>query len=309
MKTKRMTILSILCLILALFPAWAEGNDAAALQKDVVVLFTSDVHCAVDQGWGYGGIYAVRQSFARDNHVLLVDDGDAVQGEAIGLMTKGEAIVDIMNAEGIDGRPVRIIQNAETNLGDLCADAYLNHFEGADIAMANGSGIRADLNRGDITCNDVLTVLPYGTKLDLIEVRGRQVLDALEWSVHAIPEEFGGFEHVAGLTFEFDPDIPSPCVSDGAGLFVRVDEVMPRRVRNVRVGSDPLDPEGTYRLVTNDYILMDGDGFTMFRGASLLENGAEDSQALLEYIVGPLGGVIGEAYAQPYGQGRMVSVR
>jgi len=41
----------------------------------------------------------------------------------------------------------------------------------------------------------------------------------------------------------------------------------------------------------------------------LLENGAEDSQALLEYIVGPLGGVIGEAYAQPYGQGRMVSVR
>ena len=66
MKTKRMTILSILCLILALFPAWAEGNDAPALQKDVVILFTSDVHCAVDQGWGYGGIYAVRQSFARD---------------------------------------------------------------------------------------------------------------------------------------------------------------------------------------------------------------------------------------------------
>ena len=83
----------------------------------------------------------------------------------------------------------------------------------------------------------------------------------------------------------------------------------PRRVRNVRVGGDPLDPEATYRLVTNDYILMDGDGFTMFRGASLLKNGEEDSQALLEYIVGPLGGVIGEAYAQPYGQGRMVSVR
>ncbi|MBQ3269787.1 MAG: bifunctional metallophosphatase/5'-nucleotidase [Clostridia bacterium] len=102
MKTKRMTILSILCLILALFPAWAEGNDAPALQKDVVILFTSDVHCAVDQGWGYGGIYAVRQSFARDNHVLLVDDGDAIQGETIGLMTKGEAVVDIMNAVGYD---------------------------------------------------------------------------------------------------------------------------------------------------------------------------------------------------------------
>ena len=43
-----------------------------------------------------------------------------------------------------DGKPVRLIQNTQTNLGDLCADAYLNHFEDADVAIVNGSGIRAD---------------------------------------------------------------------------------------------------------------------------------------------------------------------
>ena len=174
--------------------------------------------------------------------------------------------------------------------------------------MANGSGLRANLEKGDITFNDVLTVLPYGTKLDLVEVTGRQVLDALEWSVHAVPEEFGGFEHVAGLTYEMDPGIPSPCVEDGEGLFVRVDEAKPRRVKNVRIGDAELDPEATYRLVTNDYILMDGDGFTMFRDAVPLKNGEADSQALLEYLAGPLGGVIGQEYANPYGQGRMVAL-
>ena len=70
-------------------PAQAEENGNAGLTKDVKILFTSDVHCAIDQGWGYGGIYAVKQGLSEDYHVLLVDDRDAVQGEPVGLMTKG----------------------------------------------------------------------------------------------------------------------------------------------------------------------------------------------------------------------------
>ena len=46
----------------------------------------------------------------------------------------------------------------------------------------------------------------------MIEATGQQVLDALEWSVHSLPGEFGGFDHVAGLTFEYDATIPTPCV-------------------------------------------------------------------------------------------------
>ena len=134
-------------------------------------------------------------------------------------------------------------------------------FDGADLAIANGSGIRADIPKGGISLNSILTVLPYGTKLDLVEVTGQQVLDALEWSVHSMPEEFGGFEQVSGVTFEVDPDIKSPCVEDSEKMFVRVDETKPRRVKNVRIGDQELVPDETYKLVTNDYILMDGDGF------------------------------------------------
>ena len=33
-----------------------------------------------------------------------------------------------------------------------------------------------------------------------------------------------------------------------------------------------------------------------------------DNQVLIDYITQSLGGVVGEAYANPYGQGRIVSV-
>jgi len=208
-----------------------------------------------------------------------------------------------------DGKPVRLIQNTQTNLGDLCADAYLDHFEDADVAIVNGSGIRSDIPSGAITMNDIMRTLPYGTKLDLVKVTGQQLLDILEWSVHAMPEEFGGFEHVAGLTYEVDLAVPTPCVEDKQKMFVAVNEGMPRRVGNVRVGGEPIDAQAEYRLVTNDYILVDGDGFTMFRQADVLEESdAADSEALLEYITVTLNSLVGEAYADPYGQGRMVTV-
>ena len=81
--------------------AFAE-DTAPALTKDVVVLFTSDVHCGIDQGWGYAGVANMRNSLQADNHVVLVDDGDAIQGETIGTLTKGSAIIELMNEAGYD---------------------------------------------------------------------------------------------------------------------------------------------------------------------------------------------------------------
>ena len=154
---------------------------------------------------------------------------------------------------------------------------------------------------------DLMKVLPYGTKLDLVKVTGRQMLDILEWSVHSIPEEFGGFEHIAGLTYEVDPEIPTPCIEDEEKLFVSIDENMPRRVSNVRIGDAEIDMDAEYKLVTNDYIVADGDGFTMFRQADVLEESdTTDCEALQKYILVDLNGLIGKEYADPYGQGRMV---
>ena len=95
--------------------AFAEEAAAPALQKDLVVLFTSDVHCGIDQNWGVAGLYAVRQALeAAGNYTLLVDDGDFIQGEPVGTMTTGEALIDVMNTTGYD---VAIPGNHEFDYG------------------------------------------------------------------------------------------------------------------------------------------------------------------------------------------------
>ena len=52
-----------------------------------------------------------------------------------------------------------------------------------------------------------------------------------------------------------------------------------------------------------------GDGFSMFAGCKLLQDEVMlDNQVLINYITGILGGVVGQEYANPYGEGRIVAV-
>ena len=245
--------------------------------------------------------------------------GDAVTAETGVLDEKLQEVVatstvDLVihdpTAVSADGKPVRIVRRTETNLGDLCADAYLDQAGDADIAFINAGGIRIPLNKGDITLNDILKVHPFGNNLSVIEVSGQQVLDALEWSVHAVPGEFGGFNQVAGLSFEYDPTIESPCVQDNNGFLDHIEDGMERRVRSVLVGGEPLDPAKTYKLACTDYQLQNhGDGYTMYDGAPVLQEAVKlDNQVLIDYISGTLNGIIGAGYENPYGQGRIVAL-
>lgn len=211
------------------------------------------------------------------------------------------------NSLDSEGEPVRIIRRAETNLGDFVADAYRAR-TGAEIAIMNGGGIRADLPKGDITNHDLLNVQPYGNMISVAEVTGQQILDALEWGVHALPDEFGGFMHVSGLTYEIHTYIDSNCTSDEHGLFTGVEGEY--RVQNVMVGDEPLDLEKTYEMASIDYLLSDmGDGFTMFKDCTITQSRTQvDTQVLIDYVTEDLGGVIGEGYEDPYGEGRIVAV-
>jgi len=213
----------------------------------------------------------------------------------------------INDPEAVDssGNPVRMVRRAETNMGDLCADAYRDQAQ-ADIAFVNGGGVRISIGKGDITYGDILSLSPFGNMLCVIEVTGQDILDALEWGVRSVPRENGSFPQVSGLSFEVDVSIESPCVADDDDMFVAIEGE--RRVKNVLVGGEPIDPEKTYTLAGHDYMLLQiADGYTMFRDAPVLQDKVKlDNQVLIDYIRDTLGGVIGEEYADPYGQGRIV---
>lgn len=203
-----------------------------------------------------------------------------------------------------NGKPIRMVRRAETNLGDLSADAYRDQ-SGADIAFVNGGGVRANIEKGDVTFGNIISVHPFGNMLCVIEVTGQQILDALEWGSRAVPSETGGFLQVSGLTYEINTQVDSPCLEDENRLFAGIEG--PRRVQNVMVGGEPVDPEKVYTLSGHNYMLLEkGDGYTMFDGAEVLQDCVKlDNQVLIDYIVDSMNGVIGEEYADPCGQGRI----
>lgn len=201
----------------------------------------------------------------------------------------------------------RAVRSAETNLGDLCADAYRSML-GSDIAFVNGGGVRADIEAGDITYGQILNVHPFGNMACMIEISGQHILDALEMSARALPDENGGFLQTSGLTYEINMGVESSVVLDEEGNFAEV--AGDRRVQNVLVNGEPIDPEASYTVASHNFMLKNGgDGYVMFKkGEVIVDEVMIDNQVLINYIIDVLGGVVGEDYADPYGQGRITIV-
>ena len=195
----------------------------------------------------------------------------------------------------------RAVRNAETNLGDLCADAYRVMLD-ADIAFVNGGGIRADIAAGDITYEDIINVHPFGNEACLVETTGQDILAALEMGARLYPEENGGSLQVSGISYTIDASVPSSVVLSDEGEFVKVDGDY--RVKDVMVGDEPLDVNATYTLASHNYMLKSGgDGFVMFKDDTVLKDCVMiDNAVLINYIVDALGGVVSADYAEPQGR-------
>jgi 2',3'-cyclic-nucleotide 2'-phosphodiesterase (5'-nucleotidase family) len=152
--------------------------------------------------------------------------------------------------------------NAESNVGNLLCDAA-RAATGADVAFMNAYGIRADLPRGEITLEQVYTMLPFENTLLTVELTGRGILSALERG--ATLES--GMLQVSGA--EFRVDLSKPAGS---------------RVSDVLIGGAPLDPEKKYRAAMNDFLAAGGDRFDAFREGTGAAAGGSFRDAVLEYL-------------------------
>lgn len=165
----------------------------------------------------------------------------------------------------LDGERAQV-RAGESNLGDLLADA-LRDVAQADIALTNGGGIRASIKEGTVTKGDIITVLPFGNQVVSLDVKGADILAALENGVASYPEPSGGFPQVSGIKFSID-------ASADKG----------NRVHSVTVGGKALDPEGTYKLATNDFTAVGGDEYTMFTKYSISGMYGALDEALINYM-------------------------
>ena len=94
------TIKKTLSIVIAILMIVSTVPMAFAAESDVVILYTNDVHCTVDN---YAVLAAYKAELIANGHtVITVDAGDAIQNDDFCSMTAGETVVDIMNAVGYD---------------------------------------------------------------------------------------------------------------------------------------------------------------------------------------------------------------
>lgn len=194
----------------------------------------------------------------------------------------------------------------ETNLGNLVADAY-RWAMGADVALINGGGIRADIPAGDITYSSLLNVQPFGNELCLVAASGQEILDALEVGAMRYPESSGGLLQVSGLAYTINSAVSSSVVLSDHSGFVSVDG--PYRVTDVMVGGQPLDLDKTYTVASHNFLIKSGgDGINVFQDNPLIKDCTIlDNQALINYFTQALS-TSSSAYQNPGGEGRITIV-
>lgn len=137
----------------------------------------------------------------------------------------------------------------ESALGDVIADAMLERTApaasgGADVALWNTGGIRADLigrpgsapdSPATVTFAQAFDVLPFGNRVEVRTVTGAALIAMLETGVFQVSR----------------------------GLAYQVDVTRPRRQRvdrsTITLGGRPIDPGARIRVATSDFIWNGGD--------------------------------------------------
>jgi len=130
--------------------------------------------------------------------------------------------------EPLDGREASV-RNQPTNLAKIIAEGMLAAAPGTELAIFNGGSIRTDdvIPPGPLTEYDVIRVLPFGGKIWSVEMKGSLLLRALDQGL--ANKGTGGYLQTVGVSMG----------TDGTWM----------------MGSTPLDPEKTYRVAINDFLL------------------------------------------------------
>ena len=151
MKKSFITMLLITFVSASLFgcgkgPSTDNGSSSKTPikeDKDISIIYTTDVHCGVDEGdennkrLGYAKVEAYKKNLEETNYVSLVDAGDYLQGEFIGAISKGEYIMEIINEMNYD---VITLGNHEFDYGIDVLKSRLTEYKG-DVVSCNFSYI------------------------------------------------------------------------------------------------------------------------------------------------------------------------
>lgn len=190
----------------------------------------------------------------------------------------------------LDGDRINV-RNRETNLGNLIADVMLQkaQLDGGQIAIMNSSGISKSIPVGDITLARVIEALQFDNTLARVDLTGAQILAVLENAVSQVDfqnpnNSSGRFVQVSGLRFTWATRPPTG--SRILSVMVQSLSVAGSRARaGIKSSLTPIDLNATYRVITSNFMLGGGDGYTILtQGQNKYDTGILLVDMLSDYL-------------------------
>lgn len=162
-------------------------------------------------------------------------------------------------------------KSGESQLGHFIADTQHRAME-TDFVFVNSGGIRAGLDKGDITWGELYTALPFGYHLVTMNMTGGQIKEALE-------QQWMGSEvrmlQISGLSYTWD---------EKASIGERIIEIKDDQ-------GNPLASNQTYSLTVNELLAAGGDGFSIFKEGTNQMKGPTELDIVTQYIQSTKGAI------------------
>ncbi len=257
------------------YPTWVEapdGNKTAIVQAYAYGKFLGELNVTFDDNGivtaAVGEPIIVDGKIAENSSMkarikALAEPLDEIRQKVIGQAT---------SAIGADRA---VCRSQECEMGNLVADAMLDRVknQGIQVAIQNGGGLRAAIDGGDVTMGEVLTVLPFQNTLSTFQLKGVDIIAALENGVSQVEDGAGRFAQVSGLKYTWTKSKP-------AGARILSAEVMENGAWT------PVDPDKVYGVVSNNYMRGGGDGYKIFasKGMNAYDFGPDLADVVAEYL-------------------------
>jgi 2',3'-cyclic-nucleotide 2'-phosphodiesterase (5'-nucleotidase family) len=149
----------------------------------------------------------------------------------------------------------------------------------ADVSMAACFNPQARIPKGPVTVRDIAGLYEYENTLVTLELTGQQLKDALEHSARYFREYQPGKslaelvdQHIPGYNFD---------MAEGVTYDLDVTKPFGQRIQNLKFKGQPLNPTQKLRVVTNNYRVNGGGGFTMFKNAPVVYRSSEEVRELI----------------------------
>jgi len=237
----------------------------------------------------------------KDMSEFINDIYDSFSDKLNEVIGKSDFLINVYkNATESTDSHTQLSRIGENALCNLVADSMRELGEG-DITILNAGTVRADINKGNITYQNVLNVLPYSDDIIVKEITGQTILEALEFGVRNFPEQNARFPQVSHITYKLDTSINSSVVVDENKVFKKLGGE--NRVYDIKINGEKLDLKKKYTISSRYFILNGGDGYSMFANCETIKTSlGVDNEVLLHYIRNNSNGTIPIKYKAAEGR-------